>query len=294
MSDFRDVKGKVAIVTGAARGIGFSTAETLASEGIHVVMSDILPILDESCEKVSEAYPDVQVYAKAADVSDEAAVKALVDFTLEKFGKLDIMVHNAASFVGGMIEDYLEEDLDDSLGTNLKAAFSLAKAAIPHLKKQGGGRLLYTSSVTGPRVAMPGNVPPQADEPVPEAVAMRILVVDDEDEVRKVLGDMLESANYSVVRARDGQEAIDVYRREADSIDCVLLDLSMPKLDGEEVFHELRKIRSDVRVILNSGHAEQDILDRFQGAGLAGVVQKPAQMGVLLAKIAEATGRSPT
>ena len=50
MSDFRNVKGKVAIVTGAARGIGFGTAETFASEGVHVVMSDILPILDESCE----------------------------------------------------------------------------------------------------------------------------------------------------------------------------------------------------------------------------------------------------
>ena len=60
MSDFRNVKGMAAIVTGAARGIGFGTAETLASEGVHVVMSDILAILDDSCEKVKKAYPDVQ------------------------------------------------------------------------------------------------------------------------------------------------------------------------------------------------------------------------------------------
>jgi len=143
-----------------------------------------------------------------------------------------------------------------------------------------------------PRVPMTCEAIPTAAEAGLERRATRILVVDDEDQVRQVLGDMLESAGHSVVRARDGQEAIDVVRREADSIDCVLLDLSMPRLDGEEVFHELRKIRGDLCVVLCSGHAEQEILDRFEGAGLAGIVQKPARMQVLLEKIAEATGRT--
>lgn len=72
------------------------------------------------------------------------------------YGKLDIVVHNAASFAGGMLENLDEAKLEESLGVNLKAAFRLSKADIPHLRRQCGGRLLFTSSVTGPRVAMPG------------------------------------------------------------------------------------------------------------------------------------------
>lgn len=90
------------------------------------------------------------------DVQDPEQCQAAIDATIEKYGKLDIMVHNAASFAGGMIEEFDPAELDDALSTNLIAAFHLAKMAIPHMKEQGKGRLLYTSSVTGPRVAMPG------------------------------------------------------------------------------------------------------------------------------------------
>ena len=115
---------------------------------------------------------------------------------------------------------------------------------------------------------------------------MRVLVVDDEVGVRKVVSSMLERAGYSVLTASDGQEAVDVFRRQADSIDCVLLDLSMPKLDGEEAFREMQQIRADVPVILSSGFTDQEIVDRFRGGGLAGVIHKPARMHVLLEKVA--------
>ncbi len=143
-----------------------------------------------------------------------------------------------------------------------------------------------TFSVLLPRVPLPHEDAPQAPE-VESGQGARILVVDDEPKVRKILGDILECAGYTVIRARDGQEAIDVFRREGDSIDCVLLDLSMPKLDGEEVFRELRLIRSDVRVLLTSGFTEKEFIDRLEGAGFAGFIQKPAKMHVLLGKIAE-------
>jgi two-component system, cell cycle sensor histidine kinase and response regulator CckA len=87
--------------------------------------------------------------------------------------------------------------------------------------------------------------------------------------------------------ACDGEEALEIYRREADVIDCVLLDLSMSKLGGDEVFEQLRAHRSDIRVILNTGYPEKQVMDRFHGAGLAGVLQKPAQKSALLAKVAE-------
>ena len=126
-------------------------------------------------------------------------------------------------------------------------------------------------------------VAPTTKKVVPEGT--RILVVDDHASVRMVLVAHLESAGYTVVEAQDGQEAVDVFRRDPDGIDCVLLDHNMPKMDGEEVLVELQKIRSDVRVVLNSGFTEDEMLARFKGAGLAGVLNKPAPRNVLLDKI---------
>jgi signal transduction histidine kinase/ActR/RegA family two-component response regulator len=144
-----------------------------------------------------------------------------------------------------------------------------------------------TIHVLLPGVALPHQEPPSVSEDQPTEPDARILVVDDEEQVLKLIATMLERAGYDVIVACDGQEAVDIFRREGDSIDCVRMDLSMPKLDGEEAFRELRAIRSDVRVVLSSGFTEQQVMDRFRDSGLAGVVQKPAQRDVLLAKIAE-------
>lgn len=150
MSDFRNVKGMVAIVTGSARGIGYGAAETFASEGVNVVMADILPILDESCEKIKKAYPDVEVYAKHTDVSDEAAVKALVDFTVEKFGKLDIMLNNAGMhMLTGPVWETDMAKVDKVLAVNFKGAFHGCKYAAQQMIKQKGGTIVNIGSFFG-------------------------------------------------------------------------------------------------------------------------------------------------
>lgn len=144
-----------------------------------------------------------------------------------------------------------------------------------------------------PREPLGEETPQRVPEVATMARGTRILVVDDEPQVRKVHAALLERAGHSVLQARDGAEAIDLFRRESDSIDCVLLDLSMPKLGGEEVFRAMREIRSDVRVVLCSGYTEQELMDRFRGAGLAGAVQKPARAQVLLEKLAAAMCKAP-
>lgn len=116
----------------------------------------------------------------------------------------------------------------------------------------------------------------------------RVLVVDDEPGVLKAIRGILENVGMEVRSATDGAEAIAIYREHHDSIDCVVLDLNMPVLDGKETFKELRAVREDVRVLLTSGYAEQSVLDRFRGAGLSGVLQKPMRASTLLGKIAEA------
>lgn len=125
----------------------------------------------------------------------------------------------------------------------------------------------------------------EAGESINSGSTQRILVVDDEEAVRNVTAKLLEHAGFEVVCAVDGEDAVQVFERDPGSIDCVLLDLSMPRLDGEATFKELRRIRSDIRVVLNSGFTESEMLERFEGAGFAGVLQKPFPSKALIEKL---------
>lgn len=117
-----------------------------------------------------------------------------------------------------------------------------------------------------------------------------VLVIDDEDTVVFVTQAMLEEIGFSVMSATDGPEGIELYRRHSDEIRTVLLDLTMPRMSGEEVLRELKKIRSDARVILNSGYNEEEIAEKFSGEGFAGFLHKPYTMGRLTEKLREVIG----
>jgi 3-oxoacyl-[acyl-carrier protein] reductase len=149
------LKGKVAIVTGSGQGIGQAIARVFAAEGAKVVIATRTPAHGEATLKLIRDAGHEATHI-TTDIGDAQQAAGVVDKTIKHYGRLDILVHNAASFLGGPVESYSEEDLETVLSVNLKACFRLSKACIPHLRKQGGGRLLFTSSVTGPRVAMPG------------------------------------------------------------------------------------------------------------------------------------------
>jgi PAS domain S-box-containing protein len=128
--------------------------------------------------------------------------------------------------------------------------------------------------------------------PAPEAKEVEgwrgsgtVLVVDDEPTVREVSRSILEMAGFTVLTAADGEKGLEIYREHGDEISIVLLDMTMPRMSGEETFRELRKLRPGVKVILTSGYNEQDATDRFAGKGLAGFIQKPYPPSALLAKV---------
>jgi len=121
-----------------------------------------------------------------------------------------------------------------------------------------------------------------------------ILLVDDEEIVRKVGRRMLERAGFEVITAEDGEEAIQVFRVHVNEISCIILDLTMPHMDGGQAFSELRRIRKDTPIILSSGYDEQEVLERFAGKNIAGFIQKSYQGVRLLSKIKEALGNSET
>jgi len=117
-----------------------------------------------------------------------------------------------------------------------------------------------------------------------------ILIVDDEDTIREVASLMLEYSGFSVLTAKNGLEALEVYRSHQQDIVGVLMDMTMPKMDGKACFRELRHINPDVKVVLSSGYNEQEATSQFAGQGLAGFIQKPYSQETLIDIMHKAIG----
>ena len=111
-----------------------------------------------------------------------------------------------------------------------------------------------------------------------------ILLVDDEQSLVALGARMLEHLGFTVLTAADGQQAVNLYRERGNKIDLVLMDLTMPKMDGVKAFDEMRLLNPDARVVLASGYAEDDVSSRFEAQKPSGIIQKP----YTLAKLREA------
>lgn len=111
---------------------------------------------------------------------------------------------------------------------------------------------------------------------------LTVLVVDDDEVIRSLARQMLLEAGFGVDMAADGEQAVEVFERRGSGIDVVLLDLTMPNLDGRQTFDRLRELRQDVPVIIASGFSEQDAMDRFRGAKPSAYLQKPYRLADLV------------
>ncbi len=114
-----------------------------------------------------------------------------------------------------------------------------------------------------------------------------VLVVDDEEAVRNVLGRTLQKCGLSVIMANDGREAVERFREHSPKIAAVLLDLAMPGIGGLEALVEMRKIRPDARIILSSGYSAVDVAARLEGQEVDGFLQKPYEPDALIQKLRE-------
>ncbi|MBT3926832.1 MAG: SDR family oxidoreductase [Rhodospirillaceae bacterium] len=140
------LKGKKAIITGAATGIGLETARRFAEEGAQVVLSDI-----DSAGVAAAAGEITGAIAIAADVTDQGQVDALIAGAIEGLGGLDIFVNNAGIPMLGGVESLAEADWDREMDVNLKSIYRTGRAVWPHFKAQGGGVILNTASIAGLR-----------------------------------------------------------------------------------------------------------------------------------------------
>jgi 3-oxoacyl-[acyl-carrier protein] reductase len=141
--------GRTAIVTGGANGIGRGIAEAFAREGADVVVADIAT--SDQAQPVIEAIRQAQQKALYfhTDVADEKQVQAMVNAALEAFGHIDILVNNAGIFTQSLVEDLPVADWDRVLNVNLRGTFLCTHYVLPHLLKQGWGRIINIASQLG-------------------------------------------------------------------------------------------------------------------------------------------------
>ena len=145
-NDLFNLDGKVAIITGAARGLGRSMAVGLAKFGAHVVITDVIDTSDtlEEIKKFDDQSFDLQV-----DVSDESDVETMIKKTVDHFGSIDIFVNNAGILKTANAEDFSEEDWKKVIDVNLNGVFLCAQAAGKQMIEQKSGKIINISSIAG-------------------------------------------------------------------------------------------------------------------------------------------------
>jgi two-component system cell cycle sensor histidine kinase/response regulator CckA len=198
----------------------------------------------------------------------------------------------------GMSEDTLQR-LFDPFFTTKAMGRGLGMSAILGIVRGHQGAIMVDSVVgrgTTIRVLLPvalseaaaaPSAPDTARTGVPaEGYRGTVLVVDDEEIVRNVSREMLAALGLTVLTAEDGEQAIETFRREGGRIDCVLLDLSMPKMDGMAVCRDMLKLRPDAKIILSSGYHEQELIRRGSQEGFAGFIPKPYTLEAIEAALA--------
>ncbi len=146
------LKGKSVIVTGGSKGIGRGIATVFARQGARVTIT----ARGEDALKQAANEIDGDVRYEVCDVSDWSSVKGMIDSVAETQGRLDVLCANAGTFPQTKIIDMDPAEWDGVMATNLRSSFLCVKAAIPHFEKAGKGRVVLTSSITGPITGFPG------------------------------------------------------------------------------------------------------------------------------------------
>jgi CheY-like chemotaxis protein len=181
---------------------------------------------------------------------------------------------------------FTTKEMGKGTGLGLASVYSI-------IKNHGGTIEVYSEKGKGSRfeILLPSTDSPARREfPSMEEIVKgtgTILLVDDEEMILEIGGEILKKIGYRVLQANGGQKALDLYRRHRDEIDLVILDMIMPDMDGKQVYDRLKEINDEVKVLISSGFSVEGQLENVLGKPSRGFIQKPFRIEELSRKIRE-------
>ena len=154
----KKLDGKVAIITGGAMGNGFGIASVFLKYGAKIVILDYSPTIAQALGELKKQYPEATIVGYNVDIRETKKLEAICKMVYDKFGSIDILVNNAGICKLESFENMSDELRDEHFNININGTWNMTKAALPYMKKSEEASIINLSSVTGPRVADPGEV----------------------------------------------------------------------------------------------------------------------------------------
>jgi len=267
--DLPGIEGDTTQVRQVIMNLITNASEAIGDESGVITVTTGLIGRDSTAEHVGLSAEHDYVYLEVADTGcgmDEATRRKMFEpFYTTKFAGRGLGMAAVQGIMRGH-DGYIEVSSQLSEGTSVKVMF-------PATLKNAGATDRSRATVT---------------EEERWHGTGTVLVVDDEQSVRGLARTMLELMGFEVLEAADGCEAVEVFKENLETIRVVILDLTMPRMDGEECFRQLRELKRDVPVVLSSGYSEQEIAGRFAGLGIRGFIQKPYLIATMRSKIRKA------
>lgn len=279
------------------------TLELKLAEMLPPVLADagqiqqvVLNLITNAAEAIASEQGNIIISTGALQCDDEYLSASRIDIKPSKglFSWIEV------SDTGCGMDELTQQKLFDPFFTTKFTGRGLGMSAVMGVVMGHGGAILIDSKPgkgSKIRVLFPADKISERRSTDKDNKAVRvldrsmkqfsgtILVVDDEKMIRDMTCEMVELFGLRTLQAADGDEALKVFAAAGSDIRCVILDLTMPHMDGLATFSRMRSIRPDIQVILASGFSEQDATSRFSGQGLSGFIQKPYSMESLYTEI---------
>jgi len=240
----------------------------------------VMNLITNASDAIGDDNGSIHIATGALEVRGDHLTSTLVDWELTD----GLYAYVEVSDTGQGMDSETQQKIFDPFFTTKFTGRGLGLAAVLGIVRGHRGAIkLYSEVGVGTTIRV---LLPTVDMPEKVRVASSasidgwrgeglILVVDDEEIVRETAREILETVGFDVLLAADGVEGVEVFREHADEVRAVILDMTMPRMNGEEAFNALRQIRPEVRVVLSSGYNELEAIRAFAGKGLAGFLRKP-------------------